>query len=355
MDYSLILLHKLVLVMKKWIVVIFFLISLNGCNAQHANNKNSKNMDKIYFAGGCFWGTEHFFQQVNGVISTKVGYANGDVRNPTYQDVCSGDTNAAETVEVEYDPGKISLIDLLELYLLTIDPLAVNRQGNDVGTQYRTGIYYINLDDKEIIDEVCENISEKLGKKIAVEISPLRSFYDAENYHQEYLDKNPGGYCHINPQLFKIAKDYKPKYLRQEDFLKSTLTPLQYEVTQNNATEPPFKNEYYDEFRPGIYVDIISGEPLFVSTDKFESGCGWPSFSKPIAQSSIEELNDQSHGMNRIEVRSKGSDSHLGHVFNDGPTDKGGLRYCINSASLRFIPLDKMKEEGYEKYIPLVK
>ena len=323
---------------------------------------------KIYFAGGCFWGTEHFMKQINGVTSTQVGYANGktSIKNPTYEQVCNDNTGFAETVEVSYDPQQADLKLLLELYFKTIDPTSLNRQGNDRGSQYRTGIYYTNAADLPIIKEAIETLAKKYSKPIVVEVTPLVNFYPAEEYHQDYLGKHPDGYCHISPELFDFARKAnkekttgKPlsekKFQKQDDpTLRSKLTAEQYAVTQENATERAFKNEYWNEKREGIYVDITTGEPLFISTDKFDSGCGWPSFSKPIDKDLVMENTDNSHGMKRIEVRSKTGDAHLGHVFNDGPTDKGGLRYCINSASLRFIPKAKMKEEGYGDYMYLL-
>ena len=341
---------------------------------QKINNKKYEVMGykTIYLAGGCFWGTEYFFSLVHGVKDTEVGYANSNVPNPTYREVCSGTTGAAETVEVVYDPKEVSLPFLLSLYYQTIDPTSLNKQGNDRGTQYRTGIYYTDPSELPVIEKSLADLQKKYTKKIAIEVGPLKNFYPAEDYHQDYLDNNPGGYCHINPGLFKMAKEIRDTTINQtsdkplgslektytkpsDEELKKRLTPLQYEVTQNSATERPYSNEYNEEFRPGIYVDIVTGEPLFLSTDKFESGCGWPAFSKPISEDVIKAYRDLSHGMDRIEVRSKDGDSHLGHVFNDGPRDKGGLRFCINSASLRFIPLADMQKEGYGDLIPLVK
>lgn len=330
------------------------------------NNMNTIEQPKdnnriIYFAGGCFWGTEHFFKQVRGVIETEVGYANGYKDNPTYEEVCRTDTGFAEAVRVEYDPEQVSLELLLELFFYTINPTTLNRQGNDIGTQYRTGIYHIDEADVPVIKQALSALAKKYTQPIVVEQEVLRNFYPAEAYHQDYLDQNPTGYCHIEPGLFTLAKNANPEpkkmsFERKDDAeLERILTPIQYAVTRRNATERAFDNEYWDEHREGIYVDITTGEPLFASTDKFDSGCGWPSFSKPIAQGLIDEKIDRSHGMTRVEVRSKTGDAHLGHVFNDGPEDRGGLRYCINSASLRFIPKDKMKSEGYGAYIHLVK
>lgn len=342
--------------MKQFIIVVILMIS----NVSLAVAKPMKNQAEIYFAGGCFWGTEHFLKQIRGVESTQAGYANSTVENPSYEQVCSGKTNAAETVKVVYDPEVVSLDVLLDLYFKTIDPTSLNRQGNDRGTQYRSGIYYTDIDDVPVINQAIKDLSSQYTKAIVVEVKPLTNFYAAETYHQDYLDKNPNGYCHINPALFAMArKANAPKtksYQKPDDVtLRQKLTAEQYAVTQKNATEPAFKNEYWNEHRPGIYVDITTGEPLFVSTDKFDSGCGWPSFSKPIQKELITEKKDGSYGMIRTEVRSKNGDAHLGHVFTDGPKDKGGLRYCINSASLRFIPKEKMEEEGYGEYLPLVK
>ncbi len=334
----------------------------NQADGQTERRKKMKATKEIYLAGGCFWGTEHFLKLIEGVEATQVGYANGNIAHPTYQQVCTGNTDFAETVKVQYNPEVVDLPFLIGLYFKTIDPTSLNRQGNDRGTQYRTGIYYTQPDDLPIIKETVDRLAVGYTRPLVVEIKPLKNFYPAETYHQDYLDKNPGGYCHIHPELFELARKAKMSkkpavvYSKPDDAtLRSQLTPEQYAVTQKNATELAFHNEYWNEHRPGIYVDITTGEPLFVSTDKFDSGCGWPSFSKPIDRKLIQEKTDTTHGMVRTEVRSATGNAHLGHVFTDGPANKGGLRYCINSASLRFIPKDKMKAEGYGDYLDLVK
>ncbi len=311
----------------------------------------------IYLAGGCFWGTAHLFSLVPGVSESQAGYANSIIPNPSYKEVCTGLTEAAETVKVVYDPDEVSLSSLLRLYFKSIDPLSLNRQGGDVGTQYRTGIYYSDPEDAPVVEAELATLARRHSQPLAIEAGPLRNFYPAEEYHQDYLYKNPDGYCHVNPALFKEAKALgkgdasKSDDAREE--LRRRLTPLQWEVTQNGATERPFINEYDHEFRPGIYVDITDGTPLFVSTEKYDSGCGWPAFSRPIDDALISEHTDTSYGRIRTEVRSAKSGSHLGHVFPDGPAERGGLRYCINSASLRFIPKEDMEREGYGDLIPL--
>ena len=356
------------------IFIITTCVLLCGCAGNAADRVadrplNDKDMKEIYFAGGCFWGTEHFFSQVRGVTATEAGYANSLVMSPSYHQVCSGETGAAETVKVVYDPDIVSLPFLIDLYFKTIDPTVLNRQGNDVGTQYRTGIFYSDTADRAVIDEAIDRKRKQYKRPIVVETRPLENFYAAEDYHQRYLEKNPTGYCHISPGLMKLAAAAKDPYLEQtkkiaevseryrrhtDDELRKMLTPEQYAVTQQGATERPYMNEYDHEFRPGIYVDITTGQPLFVSTDKYDSGCGWPAFSRPISPEVLTEHTDNSHGMRRVEVCSAVGDAHLGHVFPDGPREKGGLRYCINSASLRFIPQSEMEAEGYGEYLPLL-
>lgn len=313
---------------------------------------------EIYLAGGCFWGTEKYLEDIKGVIETEVGYANGNTKNPTYEEVCHHNTEHAEAVKVLYDETIISLSFLLNLYYDVINPVSVNRQGGDTGSQYRTGIYYVDSQDEAVIKHSIAVLQTKYSKKIAIEVKPLLNYFKAEEYHQKYLDKNPNGYCHIGIDKFEKAKkavDPSKKYSKKsKEILENSLTKIQFEVTQNNATEKNFQNEYFNEFREGIYVDITTGEPLFISSDKFESGCGWPSFSKPIDENLISSIADRSHGMVRTEVRSKTGDAHLGHVFEDGPKEMGGLRYCINSASLKFIPKEEMELKGYEEYIELL-
>lgn len=308
--------------------------------------KRGKKMAEIYLAGGCFWGLEEYFSRIPSVEKTTVGYANGQVETTNYQLI--KETDHAETVQVIYDPYKITLRAILLYYFRVIDPLSINKQGNDRGRQYRTGVYYLDEADRQVIAHLFVEQEEQLGSKIAVELEPLRHYILAEDYHQDYLKKNPGGYCHINvtdaeQPLIDPATYPKPS---QEE-LKARLTEEQYQVTQENATERPFHNVYDQTFEEGIYVDITTGEPLFFAKDKFASGCGWPSFSHPIAKDVIHYYQDHSHGMERIEVRSRSGNAHLGHVFTDGPKDQGGLRYCINSASLRFIPKEEMEAEGY--------
>lgn len=346
--------------------------SCAGCSVQESQRqsktighnqtkKQTMQTKSIYLAGGCFWGTEHFVKQIRGVESTQVGYANGTTENPTYKEVCTGTTGHAETVEVKYNSEELDLRLLLDLYFKTIDPTSLNRQGGDVGTQYRTGIYYSDSADLPVIKEALEALQAEHKMPLRIECEPLKAFYPAEDYHQDYLDNNPGGYCHVSLDLFEYARQanqpkQEPVYKQKsKDSLRLELTELQYDVTQNNATERAFTGKYWNEKREGIYVDITTGEPLFVSADKYDSGCGWPSFTRPIKKELIKEVLDRSHGMTRVEVRSKTGDAHLGHVFTDGPAEEGGLRYCINSASLRFIPKEKMKLEGYGKYLPLLK
>ena len=332
--------------------------------------KDSKIMNTrtIYLAGGCFWGLEAYFQRIDGVVDAVSGYANGNTQNPTYEDVSYRNTGHAETVKVSYDADKLSLDDILQYYFRVVDPTSLNKQGNDTGTQYRSGIYYTDPAEKAVIAAALKREQQKYSQPIVVENQALKNFYDAEEYHQDYLIKNPNGYCHIDikkadqplPNKTQTAPQGKgfnaATYQKPSDAeLKRILTEEQYQVTQKSATEYAFSHEYDHLFKPGIYVDIVSGEPLFSSADKFDSGCGWPSFTRPIQKSAVTEHADYSYNMKRIEVRSQAADSHLGHVFPDGPRDKGGLRYCINGASLRFIPLEKMAEEGYGDLIDAVK
>ena len=305
----------------------------------------------IYLAGGCFWGMEQLMQSIPGVIDAQSGYANGTCEEDAdYQTVCKGNTGFRETIRVEYDPEQVSLDALLLAYFYVIDPTVENRQGNDVGSQYQTGVYYTNESVKETVERIAE-IERGRREKLFVEIGPLKNYYPAEEYHQDYLEKNPNGYCHIpkaEMELFSRLRIDPGDYQKPAaESIRDKLTEEQYRVTQENGTERPFSNEFWDQLEKGIYVDIVTGEPLFSSTDKFESGCGWPAFTKPIEEPAVVELEDLSHGMRRTEVRSRAGDSHLGHLFTGDPESPNGVRYCINSTSLRFVPYAKMKAEGY--------
>ena len=283
----------------------------------------------IYLAGGCFWGVEAFISRLKGVNQTEVGYANGIDLAPTYAKVCSGKTGHVETVKATYNPEIISLDEILENFFRIIDPYTKNRQGPDIGTQYRTGIYWQEDFQKEIVLNFLKSKQRNATQRIVVEAKPISCFYPAEAYHQKYLERNPEGYCHVDLGL-----------IDDEEF--DHLNEKEYEITQLAMTEAPFSGKYDDFFEDGVYVDVVDGEVLFSSDDKFDSGCGWPAFSKPISEDVIAKHRDFSHGSTRIEVRSIKSNSHLGHVFNDGPG--GSKRYCINSAALKFIPKSEVDE-----------
>lgn len=330
-------------------------------------NQLAEGEAEIYLAGGCFWGMEFLMRNVPGVTSVEVGYANGTTRNPTYRDVCKG-SGHAEAAHIIYAPEVISLQKLLSIYYQSIDPTFVNREGNDEDIQYRSGIYFSNPKDEAIIKASLKDLQSNFFNKVSVECETIKNFYRAEEEHQEYLMKNPSGYCHLSHSMIdeqakaKAAQTFKDKnfprdkvYGKPSEETLKHLNELQRAVTQEGATEPPYKNEYNEEERIGIYVDVTNGQPLFASTDKFDSRCGWPAFAKPIDDSFITSRKDFSYGMDRIELRAKASNSHLGHLFNDGIEEKGGLRYCINSAALRFIPIDKMQEEGYGEWLDLFK
>lgn len=310
----------------------------------------------IYLAGGCFWGMEAFARQLPGVLDVQAGYANGWTAMPTYEAVCRQDTGYSETVEVIYDGEELPLALLAEAFLAVIDPTSRDQQGNDRGNQYRSGIYYTEEAERPLLEAVLRQEQVHYDAPIVTELEPLRRFYPAEAEHQNYLAVHPGGYCHLDRHKEQLAaaklrakqlilKGRYPRPVQVE--LAQRLTPLQYEVTQQKATERPFANPYAAQFERGIYVDIVTGEPLFLSEDKFEAGCGWPSFARPILPAVVTEQLDQSQGMLRTEVLSRQGGSHLGHVFTDGPQKRGGQRYCINSAALRFIPYAEMAAEGY--------
>ena len=305
----------------------------------------------IYLAGGCFWGMEKLMKSVPGVLRTTCGYANGTSEGaPSYETVCTGLTGFRETVRVEYKEDRISLEAILFAYFNAIDPTVRNRQGNDIGSQYQTGIYYIDEGSGFIVREIA-NIENERYSTFAVETKPLVSFYKAEEYHQGYLDKNPQGYCHITPdEINRVSRMIvdPAKYKRPTNAqIAYELTEHEFCITQKAGTEPPFENKFWDYKENGIYVDIVTGEPLFFSKDKFDSVCGWPSFSKEIDPNTIILIDDHSHGMIRTEVRSRVGNTHLGHVFYMDPESSTGVHFCINSASLRFVPYNKMEECGY--------
>ncbi len=308
------------------------------------------------FAGGCFWCMVKPFDEQPGIIKVVSGYTGGHKENPTYKEVCSETTGHYEAIQITFDPEVFPYEKLLELYWPQIDPTDAGGQFADRGDSYRTAIFYHNEHQKELAEESKQQLeaSGRFSEPIATQILPAKPFYEAEEYHQGYYKKNKFRYAMYRrgSGRDRFIKENWKDFGRDEQ-LKTTLTPIQYEVTQNDATEPPFRNEFWDHTEDGIYVDIVSGEPLFSSTDKYDAGCGWPSFTKAINKDEVKENMDVSHNMVRTEVRSKTANSHLGHLFDDGPQDAGGLRYCINSAALRFVPKEDLEKEGYGEYTVL--
>lgn len=311
------------------------------------------------FAGGCFWCMFKPFSNYEGIEKIVAGYTGGEDENPNYEKVCQEITGHLEAIQLTYDDELVNYEDLLNIFWKQIDPTDTGGQFNDRGNRYKTAIFYHDDIQKELALKSKKELEESnlFKNPIVTRILHAQTFYIAEEYHQDYYKKEPIHYemYYKGSGRYDFIKTHWDKNNKNRENLKSKLSPIQFEVTQNDKTEPAFNNEYWDNKEEGIYVDVVSGEVLFTSKDKFDSGCGWPSFTKPVSKNVLREKSDFSHGMYRTEVRSTKANSHLGHVFDDGPKEDGGLRYCINSAALRFIPKNKMKEEGYESYLNLLK